>query len=114
MKTKYWLIIIGILLILGVTHWIFTDTTITKKDNELKQLKYLQKEIEYRIIEKQTKIIDNMFEIEQYKKTADSALNILNNKPELNEIKATRRINDIPLDSVGVESERYYQSHKND
>lgn len=114
MKDKYYLIIIGILLILGVTHWIFTDTTITKKDNELKKIKDLQKEIEFRIVKKNIKIINNIFEIEQYKKTIDSALNILNNKPELNEIKAIRRINDIPLDSIGIESDRYYESHKND
>lgn len=114
MKDKIYLGIIAVLLLLGVSYWIFTDVTMSKRNDEVKQLKFLQKEIEYRLIDKQAKIIDNMFEIEQYKKTADSALNILNNKPELNEIKATKRINDIPLDSVGIESERYYQSHKND
>lgn len=114
MKDKIYLSIISVLLLLGAIYWIFTDTTISKKNDEIKKLQFLQKEIKYRILDKQVKLIDNMFEIEQYKKTIDSVLNILNNKPELNEIKITRRINDIPLDSIGVESERYYQSHKND
>lgn len=112
-KDKIYIGIIAVLAIICVLIFINKSNEVSVSDEMLKQHEFRIKELQQDIKQRQHSIDSLSSEIKKTVAVIDS-LNIALSDLNVKEHEVKTFIRHLPLDSVAIESARYYQRHKDD